>query len=109
MDDGGAVAVDEPGRGDPDGGDVVRAAEVARHVDDGIREGAGVDRGVDAELLDDVAVLVDDASRDLRSADVDTDLEHRCSSPAGARRDGALQSSRAAARPHPRWRAGAGG
>ncbi len=85
VDDGRPVTVDESGRRDADGGDVVRAAEVAGHVDDGVSEGPGVDRGVDPQLLDDVPFVVDDAARDLRPADVDTDLEHRCSSPTGAR------------------------
>ena len=43
VDDGGPVAVDESGRRDSDGGDLVAGAEVTRHVDDGIRELAGVD------------------------------------------------------------------
>ncbi len=51
--------------------------EMAGHVDDGIRQCPGVHGGVHAELLDDRAVGVDDASGDLRSTDVDSHREHR--------------------------------
>jgi hypothetical protein len=87
VDHGRPIAIDEAGGGHPDGGDLVTGREVARHVDDGSGQCGGVDGSVDAELLDDAAVGVDDPSGDLRSADVDTDLEHRVPlRPARARR-----------------------
>ncbi|MDQ1177516.1 hypothetical protein QE416_002252 [Microbacterium sp. SORGH_AS 421] len=77
VDDGAAVAADEAGGGHADRVDLVGAAQMIGHVDHGVHEGRGVDGSVDTKLLDDGAVVVDDAPRDLRSSDVDADVAHR--------------------------------
>lgn len=70
-----ALTVDEPGRRDADGFDVVHCAEMVGHVDDGLRERHRVVRCVDADFFDDPSTRVDDAAGDLRSSDVNANGE----------------------------------
>ncbi len=74
-----AVGVDPAGRADADGVHVVPVGEVQDQFGDGVLDdlGAlGLVRGLRAELLEDVAVGVDDTRHHLRTADVDADRRH---------------------------------
>ena len=64
--------VDVAGRADADGGDLVARLSSVDQLLDGLLDRLGVGRRrLDAQLLDDRAVLVDDAAGDLGAADVD--------------------------------------
>src|SRR6478735_1089253 len=78
-----ALLVDVAGRTHADRLDRVPGAELGHQAGDRLLDGLGVGRGrLDAELLDDRAVLVDDTAGDLGAADVDpTGQAHRSPSP----------------------------
>ena len=61
---------------------------------DGAGEIGGVRRSDDARAFDDASVLCDDAARDLRSADIDADVEHDVFLPISAQRRSASQHRR---------------
>ncbi len=74
-----AVGVDPAGRADAHGVHVVPVGEVQHQLDDRVLDdlrALGLVRGLGAELLQDVAVGVDDARHDFRAADVDADRGH---------------------------------
>jgi hypothetical protein len=73
----GLRGVDEAGRGDPCGDNVPPRGEPADHLDDRVDDGIRIaGRSRTALLLQDYALVVDNRSRDLRSADVYPDRLH---------------------------------
>src|SRR5690606_29906179 len=74
-----AVGVDPAGRADPDGVHVVPVGQVQHQFDDGVLDHfgtLGLVRRLRAQLLQDVAVRVDDTRHDFGPADVDAHRRH---------------------------------
>lgn len=69
--------VDETGRGDTDGENLVANRQSAHHVDDGLDDRIAIAGLCGATLLDeDFSLVADEGPGDLRSADVNSDAQH---------------------------------